>query len=150
MKLQKLPIGIQTFSEIREKDYLYIDKTAIAYEMVENHKYVFLSRPRRFGKSLFLDTLKNIFEAKKEYFKGLDIEDKWDWSISHPVITVNFAKGKIESRTDLDKRWEEILEDNEIRLGVKCRSDIYDRRCFDTLIQECYKKYNQKVVVLDG
>ncbi len=148
MQLKKLPIGIQTFSEIRSEDYVYVDKTAIAYEMLESYKYVFLSRPRRFGKSLFLDTLRNIFEAKKEYFKGLAIEDKWNWDVSYPVIHINFAKGKIESRAELEKRWEEILEDNEKRLGVKCLSDIYDRRCFDTLIQECYKKYNQKVVIL--
>jgi len=68
--------------------------------------------------------------------------------VSYPVIHINFAKGKIESRADLDKRWEEILEDNEKRLGVHCHSDVYDRRCFDNLIYECYKKYNQKVVVL--
>ena len=148
MQLKKLPIGIQTFSEIRSENYVYVDKTAIAYKMLESYKYVFLSRPRRFGKSLFLDTLRNIFEAKKEYFSGLAIEDKWDWSVSYPVILINFAKGKIGSRIDLEKRWEEILEDNEKRLGVKCRSDIYDRRCFDTLIEECYRKYNQKVVVL--
>ena len=148
MKLKKLPIGIQTFSEIREDDYVYVDKTDIALKILDNYKYIFLSRPRRFGKSLFLDTLRNIFEAKKEYFKGLAIEDKWDWSVSYPVIHINLAKGKIESRADLEKRFEEILEDNEKRLGVKCRSDIYDRRCFDTLIQECYIKYKQKVVVL--
>jgi len=148
MKLKKLPIGIQTFSKIREDDYIYIDKTNIIYEMLEDYQYVFLSRPRRFGKSLFLDTLKNIFEAKKEYFNDLAIEDKWDWSVSYPVINISFAKGKIESRVDLDKRWEEILEDNEKRLDVKCLSNIYDRRCFDTLIQEAYKKYNQKVVIL--
>ncbi len=148
MQLKKLPIGIQTFSEVRGEDYVYIDKTAIAFEMIENYKYIFLSRPRRFGKSLFLDTLRNIFEAKKEYFSGLAIEEKWDWSVSYPVIHVNFAKGKIENRADLEKRWEEILEDNEEQLGVKCHSNIYDRRCFDTLIREAHKKYNQKVVIL--
>ena len=73
MKLQKLPVGIQTFSEIREDDYLYIDKTEVAYNLIDSNKYIFLFRPRRFGKSLFLDTLKNIFEAKKEYFQGLFI-----------------------------------------------------------------------------
>ena len=146
--MQKLPIGIQTFSKIREDDYIYIDKTDIALEMINSYQYVFLSRPRRFGKSLFLDTLRNIFEGKKEYFKGLAIEDKWNWNVSYPVIHINFAKGKIESRADLDKRWEEILEDNEKRLDVQCHSDVYDRRCFDNLIQECYKKYNQKVVIL--
>lgn len=75
MNLKKLPIGIQTFSTIREEGYVYIDKTALAHKLIDNYRYIFLSRPRRFGKSLFVDTLKNIFEAKKELFRGLAIED---------------------------------------------------------------------------
>ncbi len=59
--MQKLPIGIQTFSQIREESYIYVDKTHLAFDLIENYKYAFLSRPRRFGKSLFLDTLHNIF-----------------------------------------------------------------------------------------
>ena len=124
MQLKKLPIGIQTFSEIRENDYAYVDKTAIAYNLIDNYKYVFLSRPRRFGKSLFLDTLHNIFEAKKEYFKGLAIEDKWDWDVSYPVIHINFAGGKIESRDDLEDKWSELLEINANRLELDC-GDVF-------------------------
>ncbi|HID16252.1 MAG TPA: AAA family ATPase, partial [Candidatus Atribacteria bacterium] len=71
--MKRLPIGIQTFSQIREENYIYIDKTKEALEVIENYKYVFLSRPRRFGKSLFLDTLRNIFEGNKELFKDLYI-----------------------------------------------------------------------------
>ncbi|HPP95914.1 MAG TPA: AAA family ATPase, partial [Spirochaetota bacterium] len=74
--MKKLPIGIQTFKDIRSDDYIYIDKTEIALDIVKSYRYVFLSRPRRFGKSLFLDTLRNIFEGKKELFKGLAIYDK--------------------------------------------------------------------------
>ena len=147
MQLKKLPIGIQTFSEIREDNYVYIDKTGIALEMLESYKYAFLSRPRRFGKSLFLDTLRNIFEAKKEYFKGLAIEDKWDWSVSYPVIHISFAEGKIESRADLDDKWAELLEINANRLGLDC-NDIFDRKCFSSLIRQAHKKYKQKVVIL--
>ena len=88
--MQRLPIGIQTFSEIRKNNYLYIDKTKEAYELITKYKYIFLSRPRRFGKSLFLDTLKNIFEAKKELFEGLYIYDKYDWSQKYPVIKINY------------------------------------------------------------
>ncbi|HPX91386.1 MAG TPA: AAA family ATPase, partial [Spirochaetota bacterium] len=77
--MKKLPIGIQTFEKIRSDDYIYIDKTDIAFDIITNYTYVFLSRPRRFGKSLFLDTLRNIFEGKKELFKGLAIYDKWNW-----------------------------------------------------------------------
>jgi len=147
MQLKKLPIGIQTFQKIRSDNYLYIDKTDIAFDILENYQYVFLSRPRRFGKSLFLDTLKNIFEANKELFNGLAIEDKWDWSVSYPVIHISFAEGKIESRADLDDKWAELLEINANRLGLDCKN-VFDRKCFSSLIREANKKYNQKVVIL--
>ena len=76
--MKNLPIGIQTFRDIRdkEKNYIYIDKTKLALNLINSGKYNFLSRPRRFGKSLFLDTLKDIFECKKELFEGLYIYDK--------------------------------------------------------------------------
>ena len=76
--MKKLPVGIQTFSEIINENYLYIDKTGIAYSLIDRFKYVFLSRPRRFGKSLFLDTLHNIFEGNRELFRGLLIEELWN------------------------------------------------------------------------
>ena len=85
--MKKLPVGIHTFSQIINEDYLYIDKTKEAYELIDNYKYVFLSRPRRFGKSLFLTTLKEIFEGKKDLFKGLYIYDKYDF-VKYPVIKI--------------------------------------------------------------
>jgi predicted CopG family antitoxin len=148
MALQKLPVGIQTFSEIRGENYIYIDKTDIAYNLLDNYKYVFLSRPRRFGKSLFLDTLRNIFQAKKEYFGGLAIEDKWDWSVSYPVIYVNFSQGKIESRKELDRKIISILEDNQEILGIECKDTDSVSICFADLIKKAHQKYNQRVVVL--
>ena len=148
MQLKKLPIGIQTFSEIIENDYIYVDKTDIAYNLIDNYKYAFLSRPRRFGKSLFLDTLKNIFEAKKELFKGLAIEDKWDWNVSYPVITISFAEGKITSAKDLEDKFEEIFLLNQKKLDVTCQYKASDRRCFSELIRKANEKYNQNVVIL--
>ena len=148
MSLKKLPIGIQTFSEIRSDNYVYVDKTHIAYELIENYKYLFLSRPRRFGKSLFLDTLRNIFEGNKQYFNDLAIEDKWDWSKSYPVIHINFAKGKLESRTDLDEDIKRTLKENQKRLGIECESVNSVAGCFRELIIKTNEKYNQKVVVL--
>ena len=88
--MKKLPIGIQTFSKIREENYLYIDKTKYALDLIENYTYVFLSRPRRFGKSLFLDTLKNIFLGNKELFEGLYIYDKYEF-IKYPVIKTSWG-----------------------------------------------------------
>ena len=148
MKLKKLPIGIQTFSEIREENYIYIDKTDIAYNLIESYKYVFLSRPRRFGKSLFLDTLRNIFEAKKKYFKGLAIENKWDWGIPYPVINISFAKGRIESRKELDDRIIKILKENQKNLDLECEDKDDAAGCFSELIIKAREKYNQRVVVL--
>ena len=146
--LKKLPVGIQTFSEIRKENYLYIDKTKIALDLIENNKYVFLSRPRRFGKSLFLDTLKNIFQAKKEYFEDLYIFDKWDWDVSYPVINISFANGKVRDREELDKKIIDVLEENQKNLGLECKNDASVDICFRDLIIKAYEKYNQKVVIL--
>ncbi len=148
MKLKKLPIGIQTFSKIREDDYVYVDKTDIAFELIEKYQYVFLSRPRRFGKSLFLDTLRNVFEAKKEYFKGLVIEDKWDWETKYPVVHVSFASSKIDSRASLDNRIIKIIKENQNNLGIECDDESDVAGCFRELILKANEKYNQKVVIL--
>jgi len=148
--LKKLPLGVTTFAKMRDKkeNYLYVDKTEIAHNLINNGIYYFLSRPRRFGKSLFLDTLSDIFLGKKELFKGLYIYDKWDWEEKYPVIRIDFAKGKLRDSDDLKEKIQEILEENEKTLDVKCDNDIYDRKCFSTLIKNVYDKYNQKVVIL--
>ena len=86
--MKRLPIGIQTLRKIIEGDYIYIDKTKHALELIDRYQYVFLSRPRRFGKSLFIDTLYEIFTGNKELFKGLYIYDKYDFE-PHPVIKIS-------------------------------------------------------------
>ncbi len=148
--MKKLPIGIQTFSQIRDKkeNYVYIDKTNLALDLINNGTYYFLSRPRRFGKSLFLDTLKDIFETQKELFEGLYIYNKWDWENSYPVIKISFGAGVIESRVDLDRRVLNIIHDNQEELDLECKNIDDSRECFLELIKLAYKKYNQKVVVL--
>jgi len=144
--LKKLPVGIQTFKDIIEENRLYIDKTEIAYELIDNYKYVFLSRPRRFGKSLFMDTLHNIFEGNKEYFKDLAIESKWNWDIKYPVIKIAF--GKVRSSEDLKQTIHKILNSNQERLEVICNKEYDYANCFGDLIQKASQKYNQKVVIL--
>jgi len=146
--MKKLPIGIQTFEKIRNDDYIYIDKTKMALDLIKDGDYYFLSRPRRFGKSLFLDTLKNIFEAKKELFKDLYIYDKYDWSKKYPVIKISFGAGVMFNRDDLRDKIDEILKENEESLKINCDSDITNRKCFRKLIKSAYEKYNQKVVIL--
>ena len=148
MHLKKLPIGIQTFSDIIENNYVYVDKTDIAFNLIESYRYAFLARPRRFGKSLFLDTLRNIFEGNKELFKGLAIEDKWDWSVSYPVITISFANGRIEDRASLDNRIITIIKENQNKLDIPCDDDSDVAGCFRELIIKANEKYNQNVVIL--
>ena len=146
--MKKLPIGIQTFSEIRTKDYLYIDKTKEAYELIDSGtKFYFLSRPRRFGKSLFLTTLKSIFEGKKELFEGLYIYDKWDWSVKYPVIKISFA-GDLRTPSDLKNTIRGMLRSNQRDLGVECEEIDSVGLSLKELIELAYEKYNQQVVVL--
>ncbi|HHB94387.1 MAG TPA: hypothetical protein ENK88_04500 [Campylobacterales bacterium] len=145
--LKKLPIGIQTFSEIREKEYIYIDKTQEAYNLIDNYKYAFLSRPRRFGKSLFLSTIKEIFEGNQTLFEGLDIYNKWDWEDKYPVIKIDFS-GDLRSSKNLENRIHDILISNQKNLKVECEKiEAYDS-CFEELIKKTYQKYNKPVVVL--
>ena len=93
MHKRKLPIAIQTFAHIREADYYYVDKTGLALNLIDQGKYFFLSRPRRFGKSLLLDTLNELFEGNQKLFKGLTVENQWDWSVQYPVIRISFSDG---------------------------------------------------------
>lgn len=144
---KKLPVGISTLKEIIEEKYIYVDKTSIALELIDNGKYYFLSRPRRFGKSLFLDTLRMIFEGEKELFRGLCIYDKWEFK-KYPVILISFAGGILNDKIDLDIKLREILKENQKRLGVVCEENSNAYICFRELIVKVNEKYNQKVVVL--
>lgn len=145
--MKKLPIGISTFYEIIEENYLYIDKTSIVLDLIETGKYYFLSRPRRFGKSLFLDTLRTIFEGKKEFFKGLYIYDKYDF-VPHPVIKISFNSGDFKTHEGFKQRLYEILRVNQRELAVSCDDDLSIGGCFEELIYQAYTKHQQKVVIL--
>ena len=101
MTKRKLPIGIQTFRQIRGEGYYYVDKTAWARRLVEGGKHYFLSRPRRFGKSLFLDTLAELFAGNRASFEGLAIHDHWDWSVRHPVVRLDFGSGSFKDTDGL-------------------------------------------------
>ena len=145
--MKKLPIGIQNFREIIEDKYIYIDKTEEAYQLVSNYKYVFLSRPRRFGKSLFVDTLKELFEGNKKLFEGLYIYDKWNWDEKYPVIKISWD-GKNRTIKDLESTLRETLLENQRRLGIDCDDDLDLVICFRRLITQTAERYNQRVVVL--
>ena len=145
--MQKLPIGIQTFAEIINNDYLYIDKTDIALELIQNNKYAFLSRPRRFGKSLFIDTLQNIFEGNGELFDGLAIEDRWDFDDVYPVVKIDWA-GDFKTLKKTEERAIQILTENQKRLGIECEFKSSPSGCFEELIHKAHEKYQKPVVIL--
>ena len=146
MNLKKLPIGIQTFSKIIEENCYYVDKTEIALRLIERSGYYFLSRPRRFGKSLFLDTLSEIFLGSKELFKGLYIYDKYDFK-PHPVIRISFGSGDFADVETINRKISLNLENNQEELEIECEKQSNDD-CFVELIKKSYKKYQAKVVIL--
>ena len=145
--LKKLPIGLQTFREIVTAGYTYVDKTSHALAMADAGKYYFLSRPRRFGKSLFLDTLKELFEGSEELFRGLAIHDHWDWTHRHPVIRLDFAGGVVQSRAELDQAIRELLALNARRLGLTCAAKSL-AGCFAELIIRAHEASGERVVIL--
>ncbi len=140
----KYPIGIQDFREIREKDFVYIDKTEHISKILRSGKYFFLSRPRRFGKSLLLSTIKELYSGQKELFKGLWIEDQWDWDDQHPVICLKFSSQGV-STLGLEKAIHNMLEAAAEELGVSLPDTSYDQK-FKSLIQQ--KGKEKKVVLL--
>ena len=146
--VKKLPIGIQTFSEIISENYYYVDKTKILSELTEKGKYYFLSRPRRFGKSLFLDTIKEAFEGNEKLFQGLYLEHNWNWSKKHPVIRIDFGGGVLRNAEELEQRIREILRSNAKRHQIDKIENSSVSGTFEELIQILSQKYSQKVVVL--
>jgi hypothetical protein len=125
-------LGIQSFKELRENDYVYIDKTKFVWELIDRGKFYFLSRPRRFRKSLIIGTFEELFKGNKRIFEGLYIYDKWDWSKTNPVIHLDFAeitystkeelKFSLNKFIDLTAQEKEIVMDKELLLSTKLRS----------------------------
>ncbi|CAM3951762.1 ATP-binding protein [Vreelandella rituensis] len=145
---RKLPIGVQTFADMVNGEYYYVDKTPQIRRLIDQGKYYFLSRPRRFGKSLLVDTLKELFEANEPLFRGLYIHDKWDWQVRHPVIRLSFADGVLQSRDALDERIRDQLFVNRQRLGISLTRDTDIPGEFSALIRQTHQQYGQRVVVL--
>ena len=144
---RKLPIGIQTFREIREDQCYYVDKTVHIMRLVDEGKHYFLSRPRRFGKSLFLDTLKELFEGNEPLFAGLAIHERWDWSVRHPVLRLDFSRGNFKEPSQLQEDVAAQLDAMEKRVGI--RSDYAGASVrFSQLIEALHERSGQRVVVL--
>ena len=147
MAKRRLPLGIQTFRELRELDCYYVDKTAFLKRLLDRGKYYFLSRPRRFGKSLFLDTLKELFEGSEDLFAGLYVHERWAWSNRHPVVRLSFGGRHFGEPDNLDANLAAQFDDIEVQAGVSPRYDTAPER-FGYLIRTLHRQTGQRVVVL--
>jgi len=147
MAKRRLPTGIQAFREIRESDCYYIDKTDYALRLVEGGKHYFLSRPRRFGKSLFLDTLKELFQGSQSLFIGLEAHDRWDWSVRNPVVRLDFGGLNATKPGDLEEDVLAQLLNLETTAGAQARHRSGPRRLED-LIRTLHRDSGQRVCVL--
>jgi hypothetical protein len=147
MNRKKLPIGIQTFTKIREENCYYVDKTLLIEKLISQGSHYFLSRPRRFGKSLLIDTLGELFSGNQTLFEGLFIYDKWNWSIKYPVIRISFGGGVVKNVEDLEIKIQEQLRINEASLQITC-SERNAPVCFAELVRFSHEKTGQRVVIL--
>jgi hypothetical protein len=144
--MQKLALDTQSFETLRNNDCVYVDKTEVIYRMITSGRIYFLSRPRRFGKSLLVSTLEAIFKGRKKLFKGLYIYDKWKWK-QYPVIKIDWTKinhsTPEEMKESLVLHLNEIAQNYQITLGTKSVVD-----CFRILIETLQKKNGKNVVIL--
>ncbi len=144
---KKLPIGIQTFEKIIDGNCYYVDKTRYIETLASRGDYYFLSRPRRFGKSLFLSTIEAAFQGNQALFSGLYLENNWDWEQTCPVIHISFGAGVMRSTDDLNIRFTAILNHHAKTFGVTFQYDDLRER-FAELIGDLHDQYRQKVVIL--
>ncbi|MCF0191678.1 MAG: AAA family ATPase, partial [Marinilabiliaceae bacterium] len=143
----KYPIGIQTFSEIVEENYLYVDKTEYVYNLTHNSKFVFLSRPRRFGKSLLTSTLEAYFEARKELFANLklgQLEKEW---VKYPVFRFDVSEAKKQNLSSAESMLSLFLDRYEEKYGRNPKETELNAR-LTGLIHRAYQQTGQKVVIL--
>jgi hypothetical protein len=146
-KMKNLPIGIQTLTEIRAMNCIYVDKTEHVHRLVTTGKYYFLSRPRRFGKSLLISTFKQLFLGNKPIFEGLWIHDKWDWTRKNPVIHLSFdnmSYGSLGLEVALLLELRHCAKAQKIRL---VGTDLKDT--FKELIQKLSKKHGKIALLID-
>ena len=143
----KYPIGIQTFEQIREGGYVYVDKTDLIYSLVSEGKIYFLSRPRRFGKSLLISTLENYFLGRKELFQGLAIEKlEKDWK-QYPVIHIDFGAGNFVAEKALDEALENNLSKWEKKYNIDNKLTDFSLR-FMNVLEAIHQQTGLRAVVL--
>ena len=147
-KLKRLPVGIQTYSEIVDLNCLYIDKTEYILKMLELSKYIFLSRPRRFGKSLLVSTLQSYFEGRRDLFKGLYIDSvEQEWT-EYPVLRFDMSTAKHQGQEELKQELAGKLTDYERIYGPNDPSKPNLNQRLQGLIERAHAQTGRQVVVL--
>ena len=147
MGRRRLPIGIQTFRKLREQNCYYVDKTPYVQRLLDEGTHYFLSRPRRFGKSLFLDTLKELFAGSEELFTGLYIHDRHDWSQRNPVVRLSFGSANFKDPERLEEDVSLQLEYLEEEAGIPPR-EVNSALRFRRLLQALHRNSGRRVAVL--
>ncbi|MDR1981144.1 MAG: AAA family ATPase, partial [Tannerellaceae bacterium] len=145
--MKRLPIGIQSFVDLRNNDYLYADKTEEIHRLITSGKTFFLSRPRRFGKSLLISTLEAIFKGDKALFKGLYIYDRIDWTRRHPVIKLDWSSLKHSTAEEMECGMREFLDEIAQTYQITLTQEYAANR-FNQLIKGLHHTTGEQVVVL--
>jgi len=158
--MKKLPIGISDFKELIQGDYIYVDKTQYIYKLIKQGKYYFLSRPRRFGKSLLLSTIEYLFKGERELYRGLYIysynignkslviEDKWNWEKTYPVIRIDFGDTQVGSRVELEKELKAIIIETGKVYGYTYNEEYTINRNLRLLIEKIYEVSKKQMIIL--
>jgi hypothetical protein len=149
--MKKLPIGIQSFSKIRQnlEEFYYVDKTMFIELLLKGGGYYFLSRPRRFGKSLFLDTLRQAFLGQKEFFQGLYLENNWDWQTTYPVVYISFGAGVVRNLDELKNSFESILIDLKNQYGFSYEKAQTKDKFLEAIVKISKQNKRQVVILID-
>ncbi|MCY4265982.1 MAG: AAA family ATPase [Gammaproteobacteria bacterium] len=149
MARHQLPLGTHTLQKIRNRGCYYVDKTPHIKRLIDAGDSYFLSRPRRFGKSLLLDTLQELFEGNEPLFTGLAIHNDWDWSVNYPVVRMSFDNGKYHETGGLDRNIAYQLKENEADSGLEPPPELCSGpERFSSLLRRLFHKTGQQVVVL--
>jgi hypothetical protein len=149
-QVQKLPIGIQSFEKMRTEGFAYVDKTPFIASLVKNGSYYFLSRPRRFGKSLFIDTLDCAFSGRKKLFNGLFLDDPnsgWDWTRIYPVLRIDWSAFPVRTPDDLRAGIQEIIYEWGRKWGCSASEGSLSGN-FSHIVRSIHESAGEKVVIL--
>ena len=145
--MKKLPIGLQDFARLRQEGYLYVDKTELLYQLATSGVYYFLSRPRRFGKSLLVSTLAELFQGQQELFEGLWVHDRWDWNKTYPVVHLSMNSLGYKE-VGLEKALMLRLEKIAAHYGLILQSEANSLR-LQELIELLHDSFGKAVVLID-